>query len=88
MDPASTRRRGCSPDVVLHLSYQSIHVQDIISLQEELNLHPTACEAAYLIAAKYKKNWLQELLKHGENIKEFASLLVLMQNLLLHYTEN
>lgn len=74
LDPASTRRRGSAPDVVVNLTYQSIHVQDIISLQEELNLHATACEAAYLIAAKFKQNWLQELLAHGDEIKEFAAL--------------
>jgi hypothetical protein len=72
LDPASTRRRGGSPDVVVSLSYQTIRVQDIVSLHDELNLHPTACEAAYLIAAKYKHNWLQELLSHGDEIKEFA----------------
>lgn len=74
LDPASTRRRGSAPDVALTLSYQSVQVQDIMSLQHELNLHATACEAAYLIAAKFKQQWLEELLNHGEDIKEFAAL--------------
>lgn len=74
LDPTSTRKRGSAPDVTMTLFYQSIQVQDIISLQEELNLHATACEAAYLIATKYKQNWLQELLSHGDEIKEFAAL--------------
>src|SRR3990170_9144149 len=34
LDPASTRRRGGSPDVEITLSYQSIHVEDILSLQD------------------------------------------------------
>lgn len=72
LDPASTRRRGGSPDVVLTLSYQSIHVEDIISLQDELNLHPTACEVAYLIAAKYKQDWLAVLLAQRDSLVEFA----------------
>jgi DNA helicase HerA-like ATPase len=72
LDPASTRRRGGSCDVELTLSYQSIHVDDILSLQEELNLHATAVEAAYLLAARYKKNWLSVLLRQTENLKEFA----------------
>ncbi len=72
LDPESTLRRGCAPDVELVLSYQDIHVEDIISLQNELNLHPTALEAAYLITSKFKNNWLQVLLDQGENIKEFA----------------
>ncbi len=72
LDPASTRRRGGMPDVVINLNYQSVHVEDIISLQEELNLHPTACEAAYLIYAKYKKDWLAVLLSRADTLKELA----------------
>lgn len=75
LDPESTRRRGGSPDVALALDYQSINVEDIISLQSELNLHPTALEAAYLIAAKHKRNWLRALLSSGDDIKEFAQSL-------------
>ena len=72
LDPASTRRRGGMPDVELTLSYSSIAVEDIISLDAELRLNPTAYEAAYLIAAKYKKRWLEVFLTQGDNLKEFA----------------
>ncbi len=72
LDPASTRRRGGMPDVELTISYQAIAVEDIISLQAELNLHTTAYEAAYLIAAKYKKDWLEVFLAQGDRLKEFA----------------
>jgi len=72
LDPDSTRRRGGSPDVDIVLSYQSIQVEDILSLQDELNLHSTAIEAAYLIVAQYKQDWLYVLLNQGENLKEFA----------------
>ncbi len=72
LDPQSTRRRGGAPDFNISLTYQSIHIEDILSLQSELNLHSTAMEVAYLIAAKYKKNWLQTLLSQGENLKDFA----------------
>lgn len=72
LDPESTRRRGGMPDVVIELNYQSVSVEDILALQEELNLHPTAYEAAHLIAAKYKRDWLSVLLKQGETLKEFA----------------
>ena len=44
-----------------------------MSLQEELNLHSTAFEAAYLIAARYKHDWLQVLLAQGERLKDFAA---------------
>jgi DNA helicase HerA-like ATPase len=72
LDPASTRRRGSMPDVEVLVPYQSIHVEDIISLEDELNLHATALEAAYLITARHKEDWLAALLKNGDNIKEFA----------------
>jgi uncharacterized protein len=72
LDPDSTRRRGGSPDVEIVLSYNSLQVEDLLSLQDELNLHPTAIEAAYLIVAQYKQDWLHVLLNQGENLKEFA----------------
>jgi DNA helicase HerA-like ATPase len=72
LDPASTRRRGGNPDVEIVIPYQAVQVEDILSLQGELNLHSTALEAAYLIAAKYKQDWLQVLLAQGANLKEFA----------------
>lgn len=71
LDPESTRRRGASADVEILLAYQSIQVEDILSLQNELNLHSTALEAAYLIAAHYKKDWLSALLSQT-NLKDFA----------------
>ena len=75
LDPDSTRRRGGSPDVEIVIPYQAINVEDVISLQQELNLHSTALEAAYLITAQYKKDWLQALLSHGDDLKEFAQAL-------------
>lgn len=72
LDPISTRRRGSAPDIEVTISYQSVHVEDIISLEHELNLHPTALEAAYLVAAHYKQDWLAVLLQQGDNIKDFS----------------
>lgn len=74
LDPASTRRRGASADVEIELSYQDVNVDDIICLQQELNLHPTAVEAAYLISTKYKHQWLDVLLSQTD-LKEFAASL-------------
>lgn len=73
LDPDSTRRRGCSPDFEVMLSYQDIRVDDVMPLQDELNLHPTAFEAAYLISTKHKNNWLSVLLEQEGTIKEFAN---------------
>lgn len=72
LDPESTRRRGGMPDVEITLPYQAVNVDDILSLAGELNLHATAMEAAYLIAARYHQDWLQVLLNQGDTIKEFA----------------
>ncbi len=72
LDPDSTRRRGGNPDVSISIPYQSVQVEDILSLGSELNLHSTALEAAHLIAAKYKHEWLNALLSSGDNLKEFA----------------
>jgi uncharacterized protein len=73
LDPESTRRRGGMADVEIVLPYQSVSVEDILSLGDELGLHATALEAAYLIAAKYKQDWLQVLLSQGDNLKDFAA---------------
>lgn len=72
LDPQATRRRGGNPDICLTIPLQSIGVGDILALSGELNLHPTACEAAYLLAARFKKDWLLELLNRGINAAELA----------------
>ncbi len=72
LDPASTRRRGGNPDIEVMLSLQDIRVDDVMPLQDELNLHPTALEAAYLIASKYGRKWLEVLLSQDGTLKEFA----------------
>lgn len=71
LDPVSTRRRGSAADVEIILSYTDVHVDDILSLQQELNLHATAVEAGYLISARYKEKWLEVLLQQTD-LKEFA----------------
>lgn len=73
LDPESTRKRGCAPDFEVILNFNDIRVEDVMPLQEELNLHPTALEAAYLIANKYKNNWLSVLLDQETTLKEFAA---------------
>lgn len=72
LDPESTRRRGCAPDVAVSFGLDELRVDDVMALQDELNLHPTALEAAYLIASKYKKQWLTVLLARGADAKELA----------------
>ncbi len=73
LDPASTRRRGCAPDQEVIIGLDEITVDDIMLLSEELSLHTTALEAAYLLHARFKKNWLSTLLKNESSIKELSS---------------
>lgn len=73
LDPESTRKRGGKVDVVVTIPYKAIRVQDIVSLQEELNLHPTAYEAAYLLESVFKREWLYELLTYQGELKELAN---------------
>lgn len=72
LDAAATQRRGTAPDIVVKIPYCDIQVEDIMALQQELNLHATATEAAYLIYGKYRKDWLTIVLTKGINAKELA----------------
>ena len=56
----------------ISLTYQSVHVEDILSLQEELNLHPTALEAAYLSRSLQTRLATSVCLTQGDNLKDFA----------------
>lgn len=72
LDPQASQKRGSAPDVTVQIPYHDIQIEDIMSLQQELNLHSTAVEAAYLLANVYKKNWLTALLEKGIDAKELA----------------
>jgi len=73
LDPESTRRRKVSADYEVEIFTDQITVEDIAPLQDELRLNPTALEAAYLVVAKYGKNWLEILITRGEeDIKGLA----------------
>jgi hypothetical protein len=71
LDPDFSRQRRTDGEVVIGLD--QIEVDDVIPLQDELNLSSTATESSYLLADRFQKNWLRELLKmDGEAIKAFA----------------
>jgi DNA helicase HerA-like ATPase len=73
LDPESTRKRGQSPDHEVYITYDQIGVEDVIALQDELQLNPTAAESAYLVYAMYKKKWLRTLLSlDGPDVENFA----------------
>ncbi len=72
LDPHATKRRGVSADFDVTFDLSEITVEDILSLQSELNLHNTAVEAASLLATNFGKNWMKTLLASEHSIKELA----------------
>ncbi len=73
LDPESTRKRGQAPDHEVYITYDQVAVEDVIALQDELQLNPTASESAYLVYAMYKSKWLRTLLSlDGPDVETFA----------------
>ncbi|GAB4108678.1 MAG: DUF87 domain-containing protein [Roseiflexaceae bacterium] len=73
LDPASARNRGVAVDEDVLIGLDQIEVEDVLLLQDELNLNPTAAESSYLLMDRFKEGWLKALLgMDPEAIKEFA----------------
>ena len=73
LDPESSRQRGIQPDHEVYITYDQVAVEDVIALQDELQLNPTASESAYLVYAMYKDRWLRQLLSiDGPDVEQFA----------------
>ncbi len=73
LDPASARNRGVSVDEDVLIGLDQIEIEDVLLLQDELNLNPTAAESSYLLMDRFKEGWLKALLgMDPEAIKEFA----------------
>ena len=62
LDPESTRRRGGSTDLELHLYADQVEPEDVLPLRETLNLNATATESTYSLKKKYGARWLATLL--------------------------
>lgn len=61
LDPESALTRGVSVDLEVKIPITEIEVEDIATLQDELNLHATAIETAYILYNHFGKNWLKKL---------------------------
>ena len=71
LDARGSRGRQYDGEIVVGLD--QIEVEDVVSLEEELNLSSTATESSYLLFDRYKKHWLRELLAmDSEAIQIFA----------------
>lgn len=74
LDPKSSQRRGVRYDHQVRIPYSQLTVEDILLLQRELNLSPTAVETCYLLERKLgETKWLAAFLKwEGEEIRQFV----------------
>lgn len=73
LDVESAQKRNVQFDHEVQIALSEIDVEDIAPLQEELNLHATAIETAYILRNRYRHNWLRELLDHDSaELKEWA----------------
>jgi uncharacterized protein len=71
LDPEAGHRRPYDGEVLIGLD--QIEVEDIVTLEQELNLSSTATESSFLLYDRFKGEWLRRLLEmNGEAIKEFA----------------
>jgi DNA helicase HerA-like ATPase len=74
LDPDSSRRRGAPVEFEVRIPYTQITVEDILLLQRELNLNPTAVETAYLLVNRFGNDWLARLLEmDADTVNDFAN---------------
>src|SRR5207244_7150030 len=60
-------RRGARPvDFDVRIPYSQIEPADILLLHEELRLHRTAAESAYLAERRFGKQWFARLIGEEE----------------------
>jgi uncharacterized protein len=71
LDPDSSRRRGAKVDYHVQIPYSQVTVEDVVLLQDELNLNPTAAETAYALVQEFGRDWFRELL--ALDTKEFCN---------------
>jgi len=63
LDPEGTRKRGGRCDREVRLGIDQIEPEDILLLQEELRLNPTAAEYTSILKSEFGHNWLAEFMK-------------------------
>lgn len=83
LDPASTRSRGAYCDREVRLGTNTIEPEDILLLQDELGLPPTAAEYTSILKGEFGEDWLRHsmnLMDNPEEAQEFAKKKNLMLN--------
>lgn len=67
------RGGGHQYDGEIVLGLDQIEIEDVVTLDEELNLGATATESSYILYDHFKQDWLRQLLAmDGEGIRTFA----------------
>jgi len=74
LDPEGTRKRGGRCDREVRLGTDQIEPEDILLLQEELRLNPTAAEYTSILKREFGQNWLAEFMKLMEDRNEMQRL--------------
>ncbi len=77
LDPESTRRRGAHCDREVRLSIEQIEPDDILLLQEELRLNPTAAEYSNMLKNKFGRAWIGRFMdmmanSNSDELESFA----------------
>lgn len=77
LDKEGSNRRGAVCDREVRISVEQIEPEDILLLQEELRLNPTAAEYTYILKSAFGDSWLSEfmnLMDRGDQaeINDFA----------------
>ncbi len=73
VDERSTHRRDVRPTPV-RIGLDEIDVEDIVLLQDELKLNPTAVEHSHLLMDEFKGQWISRLLEmDNDEVGEFCS---------------
>ena len=63
LDEDSSRRRGSTPDEVVHIGYEEIEPEDVEMLRETLNLSDAAASCSYSLAQKFgQPKWIRSFL--------------------------
>lgn len=71
LDPESSRRRGSPIDIEVQIPYSQVTPEDIVLLQYELNLTPTASETSHILAERLgEQRWLSSLMRMDADAAE------------------
>ncbi len=74
LDADSSRRKGRRYDEEVHIPFDYLTIDDLLTVKEELNLNETAESTAYLLQHRWGEKWISKLMQRdpGE-IKEVAA---------------